>query len=537
MDQNTTDTKFNYVIILLLMVLFWGINQCLPFVMDDALYAHIYPAVSHCKSNPHGLDVDETINSVYDVLISQYHHYFNNNGRSIVHTVVQLFCGLLGKNCYNVFAAFLFGVFAIVLCKTCYREKSIGVNACVPLLFVFLFCPEPTCYYDGIAYGVNYLWSETFCLLFVIYFLKKYNTSYLTLLLLALLSFVAGWSHEGFVIGICGGLFDYFIMNYKKMNKMQWTMLICFGIGTALLVFSPGNFARADRLNETNSIENLNPFQLRLKFFEFIRSTYFLLAILMFWLIKDKNHFFSFVKKNRFWFSSMGMSFLFLMAVGVLNKRAVVGFEFFSSILLCKAFLEIKYVQQHCNCASICSTLIVFISGIIILYYQFQTGNQYRSMELQVSTSKYSSCFVKVPDVNPNYFIKRFVCQYKFEEPWEPWEHQVLAWRYKKNKVVVAEGDWHTVNGHNCFKQLGYNLYTTNKLPENVNLRLHLGNYQAFDMMSFIKKMASYLRPSSQNEILITLPVEKKEVEGKCYYSIALYPNSSREITAIDLEK
>ena len=61
--------------ILILVLLFWYLNYTLPFVMDDALYAHIYPETP-ILDTPHALDIDNEINSFKDVLTSQWNHYF-----------------------------------------------------------------------------------------------------------------------------------------------------------------------------------------------------------------------------------------------------------------------------------------------------------------------------------------------------------------------------------------------------------------------------------------------------------------------------
>ena len=81
-------------------VLFYFMNVYTPMSGDDFLYMYSFYD---------GMRIE----SIRDILVSQYAHYFSMNGRVIVHFLAQFF-HLLGKpifNGINVIAFLAFGVY------------------------------------------------------------------------------------------------------------------------------------------------------------------------------------------------------------------------------------------------------------------------------------------------------------------------------------------------------------------------------------------------------------------------------------------
>ena len=85
----------------------WILTFLSPECIDD--YWHKYVFID--KS----VDMNRPITSVKNVIISQYTHYFYVNGRSIVHTIVQLFAGILGKSAFNICNATVFALFMVMI--------------------------------------------------------------------------------------------------------------------------------------------------------------------------------------------------------------------------------------------------------------------------------------------------------------------------------------------------------------------------------------------------------------------------------------
>ena len=84
-------------IIFIFIVIFFLIrNMLIPMAFDDYVYAFIWNGTFS-----QGLSDLERVNSLYDVFISQWTHYFTWGGRIISHTFVQFFI-MIGKEYFNV---------------------------------------------------------------------------------------------------------------------------------------------------------------------------------------------------------------------------------------------------------------------------------------------------------------------------------------------------------------------------------------------------------------------------------------------------
>lgn len=189
------------------------------------------------------------ITSLADIWNSQINHYFNSNGRFTVHFVVQLFCGLWGKIAF-AFCNSLVWIFLVsnlaTLPKTLLSSRaerfsgrvSIGwlsTILCVIILGSLPFTPP---------FQINYVWVSMMIVVWLKWFFNKKRTSAITLILLALFSFITGQLHEGFSIPTGGAIIAYFIAKRCRFTPRQWVMAICFGIGALSTILAPGNFYR-----------------------------------------------------------------------------------------------------------------------------------------------------------------------------------------------------------------------------------------------------------------------------------------------------
>ena len=104
MRNNQTSAMKNKILIittlLLIGIAFWVLNFLTPEYNDDYFYKFIFDGDN--------ANVNMPITSLEDVMFSQYNHYFNMNGRAIVHVVVQLFSGMWGKPIFNVINSLVF---------------------------------------------------------------------------------------------------------------------------------------------------------------------------------------------------------------------------------------------------------------------------------------------------------------------------------------------------------------------------------------------------------------------------------------------
>ena len=545
--------SFYFLIFISLVGIFYVLNQSLPFVMDDALYAHIYPENPVFNGHPHNLDVDQEIQSLSDVFESQWHHYFTKNGRGLVHTIVQTFCGLLGKNAYNVFAALMFALFGWLLGKTCLGGNFSQWGKSIISLTIFsLLIPEPTCLYNGIAYGVNYLWSSVFCLMFLYLFWSDKRTR-LETLLLWFMAFVAGWSHEGLVIGIGAGLIAWLWQRRFRVSPHQWGALVLFAIGACLLVLAPSNFGRAASMSGDGAEWAGGVMALHFRAFAFLRASYILIALFLVLLFTGKSASMHFFRENLIWLTAWIISIVFITAVGALNVRAVYGVEFFAIILLLRVLDYISFFEKRFHTYTFAASCIAVIGGLFIASEQVKAGRQYDSIDTKLTATSNQECLVLVDDINLAWLTRPWVCHYKFEEPWENWEERVLTWRYGKKHVLIAQvatqpessrlseclqSPLYKVPGQNPFYSIGEYIYTDRPLGDKVDLRLTLGTYQPNDVKSYVKWIISTVRKTPVEDIApFTGPVEQFDFQGSHFGRVAFSAHPSRKVESVELLK
>ena len=102
-----------YVILLLFAVPFLIRNLLLPLVGDDFSYAFIWDG-EHWGNLMDNIGPRERINSLYDILVSQWSHYFTWGGRTPSMIFIQLFAWV-GKVWFDLANTFVFTMLMLVL--------------------------------------------------------------------------------------------------------------------------------------------------------------------------------------------------------------------------------------------------------------------------------------------------------------------------------------------------------------------------------------------------------------------------------------
>ena len=116
---------FCAVFLLAVGCIIYCLNVFTPLFSDDWHYAFIF-------------GTHQRIDSIGDIFRSQYIHYFDFNGRSIVHFIVQLFDGILGKNVFNVFNALMFVAFLYALTLVVPNRKGHSFKI-ISVAFILVF--------------------------------------------------------------------------------------------------------------------------------------------------------------------------------------------------------------------------------------------------------------------------------------------------------------------------------------------------------------------------------------------------------------
>ena len=239
------------VVLLLFVVPFLIRNLLLPMTGDDFSYAFIWNG-DDLGNSMDDIGPRERIHSFYDILVSQWSHYFTWGGRTPSMIFIQLFAWL-GKIWFDLANTFVFAFLMIVLYWLSNGETI--SPACHKGIFLWVIL--------GMIYGIIdfistmlwmtgacvYLWSGFWECLFLLPFVTRKHPS---VLLMAPLGLLAGWSEEaGSVITVILTAWLMFV-SWRQKQLERWMVVgACFLlVGCGLLMLCPGSLHREDIMLE-----------------------------------------------------------------------------------------------------------------------------------------------------------------------------------------------------------------------------------------------------------------------------------------------
>ena len=233
------------VVLLLFAVPFLIRNLLLPMVADDFSYAFIWNGddLGNLMDN---IGPRERINSFYDILTSQWSHYFTWGGRTPSMIFIQLFAWL-GKIWFDLANTFVFVLLILVLYWLSMgemispaRHKGLFLWVIVGLVFGIIDFPSTMLWMTG---ACVYLWSGLWESLFLLPFVTRRHPP---VLLMAPLGLLAGWSEEaGSAITVILTAWMMFVFwKQKQLEKWMIVGALFLLIGFGLLVLCPGSVHR-----------------------------------------------------------------------------------------------------------------------------------------------------------------------------------------------------------------------------------------------------------------------------------------------------
>lgn len=233
----------------------WYLNNCTPLICDDYVYSFVW------QDNAMGVALPKTaerVSGITDILISQWNHYFSWGGRTIAHSLAQLFLWI-GKDLFNFANA---GCFIIMLLEIQWLIDGgkIHFNFTVQdILWVFgvvwIFSVFFGDVFTWLTLACNYLWTTVLILGFLLicerYYLFseggiRYKEPFTKVLLFFLFGTIAGWTNENvpcFIILILG-YYNFKIIKAGEKNSVLLAGMAGLLIGYILLISAPGNFVR-----------------------------------------------------------------------------------------------------------------------------------------------------------------------------------------------------------------------------------------------------------------------------------------------------
>lgn len=405
-------------------------------VSDDLLYGFVL------DDKPlGGNQYTQPIKTLSDAIYSQSQQYFGSNGRSIVHVFVQMFAGPWGQFTFSIVntlmfiaAIFFFGRFAF------WRKDADNVLAWVLTVILFLYLyPDRSLIWYSFAGGFNYLYPLLLSLLFLLTFnhLHKGSSKFIAIAGLVL-AFVTGWSMECYAIPLSSGMFIWLLISFKslKLSRGQIAMIAMLWIGTAILVFAPGNYKRMSG--------SVGPLMMAFKGAKYLAGTipFWAAVISVAWMrYKSKEEFANFVNENKLLLCCTLMSILLGFVANTL-PQSFCGVAFFSALVFFRS------IDWRVSDRKKCLTLIVscaLLAGIIV--------HQFRIVQVSKELHNIHSNFIKqyqeatVPVFEIPRYYKPVDCQWFvyswFEGVVPDWTMFTLECRYgspdKKITLLSSE--------------------------------------------------------------------------------------------------
>ena len=242
--------KTKWLLLLLLGVAFYMMCASNPLRWDDMIYEYVW--LDHQDPELlHPIDFSNRVDNFQEAFSSQLNHYVAMNGRFIVHFITQCFNGFIGKGLFNVINAFVYVLFLLLGLRYCNAQHS-TLNAQHSTLFLiaglWLLPPVQWIFSFDVVFAINYLWTATACISFILLFRsmsQKGTSSAWHNALLFLFALICGNLHEGYSLLISGALFFYALMHFRQLNASQWCLICGMWAGTLTVIGSPGIWGRA----------------------------------------------------------------------------------------------------------------------------------------------------------------------------------------------------------------------------------------------------------------------------------------------------
>ena len=241
---------------------FFVLNILMPLCYDDYAYAFIWDG-EHGGNLKNGIGDLQRIQSVSDIIQSQYSHWLTWGGRVIGHGLAQFFIWI-GKFYFDIANTLMLAVLVIVMLKlsglTLRSSKIAVVWIFICLLFVGSKFGGTTIWSTWLTGACNYFWMTVALLIFRLPYVRnlrgeKINSA--QKIFVICFGLVAGWSNEsGAAATVCLTLFLIFFA-WRRKNFQSWMALgfLTLLVGFALNIFAPGNLEQLKFIQSVNSVE------------------------------------------------------------------------------------------------------------------------------------------------------------------------------------------------------------------------------------------------------------------------------------------
>lgn len=430
MLKNIKRNKSYYFLLLCMGVVFYILNFYTPFMHDDYAYCYYYDVDSYTVR-----PTDTLVTGVWQMLVSMWHHYLCVNGRFVPHIILQSFCAFLGKGVFNLVNTIVF----LLLIDVIRRLSSIHTTAVSALgIFLVVMCvlPFPGQTMLWMAGGLNYLWPATATLWFL-YCLTRYTpsaTRWYCHFPIALGAILIAWTQESITAPVAAGLFLYFCANRKEFSGYRISATIGYCLGAALIVFSPGTFARMERGGDISTDMDIIQF-LFIHLYSVVHNYLYcllpVLAILLGCVVLLKKEKACVYFRTSLYGWMFCMFTLFLWVLGMFDDRVYFGISCLSLIIVLRFFAPYISKYQLNQYAALALVAVCAIPSYQAIHAT-KVYSEYNDTVVDSIVQSPEDCII---ESNPTPLKSRFVYDTTVDSDRLGFHNRVRSFYYHKNYV------------------------------------------------------------------------------------------------------
>ncbi len=351
-DMKKSTTAILIVSILYTIYQIW-LNGLYPYISDDFYYQYI--TMYH---------LDEKVQSIQDIIYSQYLHYNNINGRSIIHAIEQ-FVLLLSpdKVLFNILNAIVWvALLYNIVSFASPRNKHTILYWLIAIIYLRFLSPAAS-YLPYWASGCfNYYWTLLPAILFLRFYYndnKKYKGYLYPIAIVT--AFLLGWSHETLIPGILMAML-YSYLHKDTHTPLHRYMILSMLVGFVIMLCAPGNWSKMAGVKMTQDssfwIYILVPLTQ-------LKVCYILTATLLWGFFRNKEKTTAFISQHIHLFIIIITNLLCCMFLGV-GDRALFFTETFAFIALLAYISQIEFSSRTLRQAAyIITPLLVIFEGCV----------------------------------------------------------------------------------------------------------------------------------------------------------------------------
>lgn len=247
-------------ILLVVAAVFFVRNMLLPLVSDDIPYAFIWDGADRGNLLD-GVGERVRITSFYDIVVSQWSHYFTWGGRILGIGLTQFFAWQ-GKLPFNILNTVVFVALIVLMFRLGTGEILKHMNRTYMIwliIAVWFLLPDPFLTVLWMCGSCVYLWMALLeCLFLLPYCLKYWHSDFWeapprwSVPVMAVSGLAAGWSVETGAAAVAFITFFALIYFWRQGQLERWMVVgfVFLCVGTLMLTQAPGEMHRLELQRE-----------------------------------------------------------------------------------------------------------------------------------------------------------------------------------------------------------------------------------------------------------------------------------------------